>query len=155
MKRTLALTGLGLSLMISTLTAQAAGLSSQQSSFGKLPDGTPIEKFVLTNSHGMQATVITYGGVLQALKVPDRKGHSEDVVLGFDDVQGYLDNPTVFFGATIGRFGNRIADGRFSLDGKSYQIPRTTRPTPCTAVPRASTPRCGRPSRPRATAGSA
>ncbi|APQ11301.1 aldose epimerase [Pseudomonas oryzihabitans] len=124
MKRTLALTGLGLSLMISTLTAQAAGLSSQQSSFGKLPDGTPIEKFVLTNSHGMQATVITYGGVLQALKVPDRKGHSEDVVLGFDDVQGYLDNPTVFFGATIGRFGNRIADGRFSLDGKSYQIPQ-------------------------------
>ncbi|WP_282283295.1 aldose epimerase family protein [Pseudomonas sp. PS02302] len=124
MKRTLALTGLGLSLMISTLTAQAAGLTSQQSSFGKLPDGTPIEKFVLTNSHGMQATVITYGGVLQALKVPDRKGHSEDVVLGFDDVQGYLDNPTVFFGATIGRFGNRIAEGRFSLDGKSYQIPQ-------------------------------
>jgi len=124
MKRTLALTGLGLSLMISTLTAQAAGLGSQQSSFGKLPDGTPIEKFVLTNSHGMQATVITYGGVLQALKVPDRKGHSEDVVLGFDDVQGYLDNPTVFFGATIGRFGNRIAEGRFSLDGKSYQIPQ-------------------------------
>ena len=110
--------------MISTLTAQAAGLTSQQSSFGKLPDGTPIEKFVLTNSHGMQATIITYGGVLQALKVPDRKGHSEDVVLGFDDVQGYLDNPTVFFGATIGRFGNRIADGRFSLDGKSYQIPQ-------------------------------
>jgi aldose 1-epimerase len=110
--------------MISTLTAQAAGLTSQQSSFGKLPDGTPIEKFVLTNSHGMQATVITYGGVLQALKVPDRKGHSEDVVLGFDDVQGYLDNPTVFFGATIGRFGNRIAEGRFSLDGKSYQIPQ-------------------------------
>lgn len=124
MKRTLALTGLGLSLMISTLTAQAAGLTSQQSSFGKLPDGTPIEKFVLTNSHGMQATVITYGGVLQALKVPDRKGHGEDVVLGFDDVQGYLDNPNVFFGATIGRFGNRIAEGRFSLDGKSYQIPQ-------------------------------
>ncbi len=135
MKRTLALTGLGLSLMISTLTAQAAGLTSQQSSFGKLPDGTPIEKFVLSNSHGMQATVITYGGVLQALKVPDRKGHSEDVVLGFDDVQGYLDNPTVFFGAT--------------------RSPRTTRPTPCTAAPRASIPRYGRPSRPRVMAGSA
>ena len=69
-----------------------------------------------------QATVITYGGVLQALKVPDKHGKVEDVVLGFDDVQGYQ-RGTAFFGATIGRFGNRLAGGAFELDGKRYQVP--------------------------------
>jgi aldose 1-epimerase len=117
-------TALGLSLMISTLTAQAAGLTTQQSSFGSLPDGTPIEKITLSNSHGMQASVITWGGVLQGLQVPDKHGKVADVVLGFDDVQGYRDNPTVYFGATIGRFGNRLAEGRFSLDGTTYQVPQ-------------------------------
>lgn len=116
------LSGLGLSLMIATLSAHATGLSSEQKAFGKTNDGTPVEQYILRNSHGLQATVITYGGILQSLKVPDKNGKLDDVVLGFDDVQGYQSG-TAFFGATIGRFGNRLANGAFELDGKRFQVP--------------------------------
>ncbi len=116
------LSGLALSLMIASGGAQAAGLSSEQKPFGKTNDGTAVEQYILRNSHGMQATVITYGGVLQSLKVPDKHGQLDDVVLGFDNVQGYQSG-TAFFGATIGRFGNRLAGGAFELDGKRYQVP--------------------------------
>lgn len=116
------LSSLGLSLMMASLGAQAAGLSSEHKPFGKTNDGTAVEQYVLRNSHGMQATVITYGGVLQSLIVPDKNGQLDDVVLGFDDVQGYQSG-TAFFGATIGRFGNRLAKGAFELDGKRYQVP--------------------------------
>jgi aldose 1-epimerase len=116
--------GIGLSLMIAALHANAAaGLTSEHASFGKLPDGTAIEKYTLRNSLGMQASIITYGGTLQSLLVPDKTGKTEDVVLGFDDIDGYLKG-TSYFGATIGRFGNRLADGKFTLDGKSYQVPQ-------------------------------
>ncbi|WP_268800788.1 aldose epimerase family protein [Pseudomonas huanghezhanensis] len=115
--------GIGLSLMIAALHANAAGLTSEHAAFGKLPDGTAIEKYTLRNSDGMQATIITYGGTLQSLLVPDKHGKTEDVVLGFDDIEGYLKG-TSYFGATIGRFGNRLADGKFSLDGKTYQVPQ-------------------------------
>src|SRR5450830_2102508 len=116
------LSGIGLSLVMTSLCAQANGLSSEHKPFGKTNDGTAVEQYVLRNSHGMQATVITYGGVLQSLKVPDKNGKAEDVVLGFDDVQGYQAG-SAFFGATIGRFGNRLAGGAFELDGKRYQVP--------------------------------
>jgi len=116
------LTGLALSLAMASLGAQAAGLSSEHKPFGKTNDGTAVEQYVLRNSHGVQATVITYGAVLQSLKVPDKHGQFADVVLGFDDVQGYQAG-TAFFGATIGRFGNRLAKGSFELDGKRYQVP--------------------------------
>ncbi|QKZ05215.1 aldose epimerase family protein [Pseudomonas eucalypticola] len=124
----LPLASLGLSIMMATLSAQAAGLTSERSSFGSLPDGTAIEKYTLRNSHGMQATIITYGGILQSLLVPDKHGKAADVVLGFDDLKGYQANPTVYFGATIGRYGNRLAEGRFSLDGKAFQIPTNDGP---------------------------
>jgi len=116
------LTGLGLSLAIASVGAQAAGLFSEHKPFGKTNDGTAVEQYVLRNSHGVQATVITYGAVLQSLKVPDKHGQFADVVLGFDNVQGYQAG-TAFFGATIGRFGNRLAKGAFELDGKRYQVP--------------------------------
>ena len=116
------LCGLGLSLMIATLSAQAAGLSSEHKAFGNTNDGTPVEQYILRNSHGLTATVITYGGILQSLKVPDKNGKFDDVVLGFDNVQGYQSG-TAYFGATIGRFGNRLANGAFELDGKRYQVP--------------------------------
>ncbi|MFL1504983.1 aldose epimerase family protein [Pseudomonas sp. O64] len=116
------LSGLALSMLIASGSAQAAGLSSEHKPFGKTNDGTAVEQYILRNSHGMQATVITYGGVLQSLKVPDKNGKVDDVVLGFDDVQGYQGG-TAFFGATIGRFGNRLAGGAFELDGKRYQVP--------------------------------
>ena len=117
------LTALGVSLMIAT-SSQAAGLTNERVAFGKTDDGTAVEKFVLRNSHGIEATVITYGGILQSLIVPDKNGMTADVVLGFDDVQGYQKNGSVYFGATIGRFGNRLAGGAFELDGKRYQVPQ-------------------------------
>jgi len=123
MKSNYILSGIGLLLMMSTLTAHA-DLTIQQGTFGKMPDGTPIDKYTLQNSNGMQATIITYGGILQSLVVPHKNGKGDDIVLGFDDVDGYIENGNVYFGATIGRFGNRIAGGRFELDGNAYQIPQ-------------------------------
>src|SRR5690606_34081822 len=115
---------IGLATMMSTFAAQAAGLSNEPGTFGKLPGGTRIEKYTLQNSNGVQATVITYGGILQSLIVPDKNGKGEDIVLGFDDVDGYIENGNVYFGATIGRFGSRSAEGRCELDGQTYQIPQ-------------------------------
>ncbi|MFJ3486096.1 aldose epimerase family protein [Pseudomonas sp. NPDC090202] len=122
MRKTL-IPAVGLTLLAAALQANAAGLSSEHGAFGTLPDGTQVEKYTLRNSLGMQATVITYGGTLQSLLVPDKHGKAEDVVLGFDDLDGYLKG-TAYFGATIGRFGNRLANGQFKLDGKTYQVPQ-------------------------------
>ncbi|KAB0562432.1 galactose-1-epimerase, partial [Pseudomonas palleroniana] len=92
------LTALGVSLMIATSASHAAGLTNERGAFGKTDDGTAVEKFVLRNSHGMEATVITYGGILQSLSVPDKHGKAADIVLGYDDVQGYQKNGSVYFG---------------------------------------------------------
>ena len=95
-------------------------------SFGHLPDGAEILLFTLVNSRGCQATISTYGGTLTSLLVPDRHGTLADVVLGFDVGSGYLSpayrqaNP--YFGALIGRYGNRIREGKFILAGKSYSL---------------------------------
>ena len=88
--------------------------------FGKTPDGTPIDLYVLTNGK-MTAKVMTYGAILTELHVPDRHGKSADVVLGFDNLAAYLAGHP-HFGATTGRFANRIAKGRFTLDGKEYKL---------------------------------
>lgn len=124
MSHRLLLNGIALSLMISTFAAQAAGLTNERGTFGKTPDGQTVEKFTLKNSHGVEAVVITYGGILQSLMVPDKAGTPDDIVLGFDDVDGYIKNGNVYFGATIGRFGNRLAEGRFDIDGTTYQVPQ-------------------------------
>lgn len=89
--------------------------------FGKMPDGVPVELYELTNPAGMKAKVITYGAILTELHIADRGGKLEDVVLGFDDLKGYLAGHP-FFGATVGRVTNRIAKGKFTLDGKEYQL---------------------------------
>lgn len=123
MKTQVLISTFGLSLMIATMTAHAAQLSSERTSFGTLPDGTAVEKYTLRNSQGLEASIITYGATLQSVLMPDKNGKVEDVVLGFDDVKGYQDNGTVYFGATIGRFGNRLAGGTFELDGKTYRVP--------------------------------
>jgi aldose 1-epimerase len=111
-------------LVLGLLAAtQALAGTAQRTAFGTLPDGTRIEAVTLTNGHGVRARIITYGATLQALEAPDRNGHSADVVLGYDDLAGYVDKPN-YFGATIGRFANRIAGARFSLDGKEFQLSR-------------------------------
>jgi aldose 1-epimerase len=96
--------------------------SSTVEPFGTAPDGTPVERWTLTNG-GVTMRVLTYGGIIQTLEVPDRWGEAENVVLGFPDVAGYAADTDPFFGAVIGRYGNRIAAGSFELDGARYQLP--------------------------------
>jgi aldose 1-epimerase len=89
--------------------------------FGKTDDGTAVDLYVLTNAKGMTARVMTYGAILTELHVPDRDGKLDDIVLGFDDLRGYLAGHP-YFGATVGRVANRIARGRFTLDVKEYRL---------------------------------
>src|SRR5690606_4478635 len=89
--------------------------------FGQLPDGRPVECHTLKNAKGMEARILTYGGILQSLLVPDRDGNLADVVLGFDTLEPYLgEHP--YFGALIGRYANRIAEGKFTLDNLTYDL---------------------------------
>jgi aldose 1-epimerase len=95
--------------------------------FGKMPDGTPVEIYTLSDG-AYEARIATYGGILVSLKAPDRNGNTGDVVLGFDDLDGYVANfngpSNAFFGAIIGRYANRIAHASFTLDGNKYSLPR-------------------------------
>ena len=99
----------------------AAVLSVTSAPFGNLPDGSPVTAYTLANRHGMQVKVLDFGAIISEVHVPDRDGKFADVVLGFDHIEPYLAN-MAFLGAVIGRFGNRIAKGQFSLDGKDYQL---------------------------------
>ena len=89
--------------------------------FGKLPDGREVHQYTLENRSGVTAQIIDYGATVTSLKVPDRNGKVDDVVLGYDSLQGYIDG-TAYFGAIVGRYGNRIGKGQFQLDGKDYQL---------------------------------
>jgi aldose 1-epimerase len=119
---TAALTLLFLLHFLSDMTIQAAPTPSlKKESFGKTPDGKKVELYTLTNSNGVEARIITYGGIVVSLKVPDRNGRLEDVVLGFDSLEDYVKkNP--FFGTITGRYANRIAKGRFTLNGVEYKL---------------------------------
>ncbi|WP_241557253.1 aldose epimerase family protein [Croceibacterium ferulae] len=90
---------------------------------GQLADGTAVEAVTLTNDNGVSARILTYGATLQSLIAPDRDGKLADVVLGYDDLAAYVDTPN-YFGVTVGRYANRIAGGRFSIDGQSFQLPQ-------------------------------
>jgi aldose 1-epimerase len=90
--------------------------------FGQMSDGTPVELFTLTNSKGAEAQICNYGGIVISLKVPDKNGQMGDVVLGYDNLAGYL-KESPYFGAIVGRVGNRIANAKFTLDGKEYTLP--------------------------------
>lgn len=104
------------------LTAQpAAAADARQESAGRLADGSEAFAITLTASNGVSARILTYGATLQSLVAPDREGRPADIVIGFDDVQSYEAKPN-YFGVTVGRFANRIANARFTLDGKTYEI---------------------------------
>jgi aldose 1-epimerase len=113
--------GLSLACLVAAPGAMAAEASQQ--GFGKLADGTEIYAITLKAANGVSARVITYGATLQSLVGPDAKGRKADVLLGYDDLASFVDHPN-YWGATIGRYANRIADGRFTLDGKTYQLPQ-------------------------------
>ena len=95
--------------------------------FGSLKQGTEIMAYTLKNKNGMSAKVTNYGAILVDLLVPDSKGNIEDVVLGFDKLEGYFENGS-FFGATVGPSANRIKNAQFEIDGKSYQLDKNDGP---------------------------
>lgn len=110
-------------MLMGTLTARSAAAKSgtAKTSWGKTPDGVQVDLYRLTNKNGMEAAISTYGGAVVSLKAPDRNGTLEDVVLGYDSLDGYVSDK-VYFGAIIGRYGNRIGHAQFTLDGKTYTL---------------------------------
>ena len=104
-------------------TSHAVAGEMTREAAGQLADGTGVEAVTLTNDNGVSARILTYGATLQSLIAPDRDGAPADIVLGYDDLAGYVDTPN-YFGVTVGRYANRIAGGRFSIDGQSFQVPQ-------------------------------
>ena len=107
-------------MFLAVFRAQGA-VGLKKAAFGKTKDGQAADIYTLTNAGGMEVAITNYGGVVVSVKVPDRNGKFADVVLGFDNFDGYLNN-TPFFGALVGRYGNRIAKARFTLDGHAYRL---------------------------------
>jgi aldose 1-epimerase len=90
-------------------------------------DGRPVNLYTLTNAHGVEIRAMNYGGIITSIRVPDRKGQLADIVLGHDTLEGYIPNPP-YLGAVVGRYANRIANGTFTLDGKTYTLPKNNGP---------------------------
>jgi aldose 1-epimerase len=109
-------------------TDRAAGAALMtREPFGRAPSGDSVHVFTLTNTHGVQLRAMSYGAIILSLKVPDRKGALGDVVLGYDSLAGYVAS-SPYFGAVVGRYGNRIANGTFTLSGKRYSLARNNGP---------------------------
>lgn len=112
--------------MTTHTTETGAGESIERSTFGQLPDGRDVDLYRIVNANGIEMRVTNYGGIIVSLRTPDAQGEFDDIVLGFDSLDDYLSgayhqsNP--YFGALIGRYGNRIAVGRFSLNGETYAL---------------------------------
>jgi aldose 1-epimerase len=102
-------------------TASAQKGSVSKASFGTTPDGQVVDVYTLRGAGGMEVRAITFGGIITSIRVPDRRGNLADVALGFNELTPYLRNPP-YFGAIIGRYGNRIAKGRFTLGGRTYTL---------------------------------
>lgn len=107
-----------------TINSSTAPPSIANAPFGQV-GAMPVSRYTLTNGHGMRVRILTYGGIIQSIEVPDRTGVVDDVVLGFPTLAGYLNNTGAakpYFGAIVGRYGNRIAHGDFSLNGNEYHV---------------------------------
>src|SRR5215468_5251962 len=115
---------LGALLFAQTASKKKAGV--EQKDFGTR-DGRPVILYTLTNSHGVEVRAMNYGGIILSIRVPDSKGQLGDIVLGHEELQGYTPN-LPYLGAIVGRFANRIANGTFTLDGKTYTLPKNDGP---------------------------
>jgi aldose 1-epimerase len=119
MRRVVILLTLGVLLLAAPAAHAAPRISSAP--FGELEDGTKIERWTLENTGRVRVQILTYGGIVQSIRVPDRRGRFANVALGFDDLDDYVErNP--YFGSITGRYANRIARGRFTLDGRRYRL---------------------------------
>ncbi|WP_370172790.1 aldose epimerase family protein [Sphingobium abikonense] len=114
-------TALSYALALSLASGTALAAEASRAPAGTI-DGAAIETLTLTNGKGVTAKILTYGATLQSLMAPGKDGQIADVLLGYDDAKDYADHPN-YFGVTVGRYANRIAGGKFSLDGTSYQLP--------------------------------
>ena len=119
--------GLGAACFVGCASMSKPTGTIGQAPFGKTTDGTPVEIYTLRNYNRMEARIMTYGGIVVSLKVPDKNGKLGDVVLGYDNLDDYVKN-NPFFGALVGRYGNRIAKGKFTLDGKEYTLAQNNAP---------------------------
>jgi aldose 1-epimerase len=116
-------------LLAIAMSAARVHASVKADAWGKTPDGQDVELYTLRNAKGMEVTITTLGARIVTIKTPDRSGKFDDVVLGFDDLAGYSKiPPNPYFGATIGRYANRIAGGRFMLNGTTYTLPKNNGP---------------------------
>jgi aldose 1-epimerase len=108
-------------LMMGCSRSTEKTMSNEPVAFGTTPDGKSVMLYTLRNAAGMEAKITNYGGIIVSLTAPDKNGKYDDIVLGYDSLAGYI-RVTPYFGAIIGRYGNRIGKGQFTLDGKAYQI---------------------------------
>jgi aldose 1-epimerase len=109
-------------LLVSVALANAQGADILKESFGKTADGESVDIYTLKNHRGMQVKITNYGGIVVSLTAPDRNRKFADVVLGYNDLDSYLKPPFPYFGALVGRYANRIAKGRFTLNGEEYKL---------------------------------
>ena len=108
-------------LVAAVATGAAHAATADRSRFGTTTDGAAVDAVTLANGRGMRVRVISYGAILQSVMVPDRRGRIADVALGYADMTGYIKAPN-YFGATVGRYANRIRSGRFTIDGRAYSL---------------------------------
>jgi aldose 1-epimerase len=122
--RILVATAVGASLAFTALpqTKPAPRARVTRAASGTIVSGKPVEVFTLTNTAGVEVKAMTYGGIIASWRVPDRRGQMADIVLGYDDPAAYLENNSPYFGAIVGRYGNRIGRAQFALDGRTYTL---------------------------------
>ena len=119
----LATAGLGAACLVGCAPMSSTNTSSTitKADFGKTTEGQAVEIYTLRNAKGAEARILTYGGIVQSLTMPDKNGKFADIVLGYDNLQGYIDK-TPYFGALVGRYGNRIGGAKFTLEGQTYTL---------------------------------
>jgi len=118
---------LAVSVCLAQVSTSAGKHAIKKEAFGKMADGNTVDVYTLTNSHRLEARIMNFGGIVLSLRVPDRDGKLDDVVLGFDSLEPYFTNDP-HFGSIIGRYANRIANGKFTLDGVEYTLPKNNGP---------------------------
>jgi len=103
-------------------TKETSLMKADKESFGQMPDGKQIFLYTLTNANGLKARIMNYGAILVSLEVPDKDGNISDITLGYDTLDGYVKNNSPYFGATVGRYANRIGEAKFTLNGVEYKL---------------------------------